>query len=95
MLTGIRFRLYPTQPQQKIRCAGRTPLADGFEAVDLAERIRGMATADLDAVTNTAKRMALNRAGLEAKQVPPLIWSDFEEAIRRNRAVVWRSSGDV
>jgi len=73
------------------RFLGRTLLAEGFEAVDLAERIRGMAPADLEAVTNTAKRMALNRAGLEAKQVPPLIWSDFEEAIKRNRAVVWRS----
>ena len=39
--------------------------------------------------------MALNRAGLEAKQVPPLIWSDFEEAIKRNKAVVWRSPDDV
>ena len=53
-----------------------------------------MAPADLEAVTNTAKRMALNRAGLEAKQVPPLIRSDFEEAIKRNRAVVWRSPDD-
>jgi hypothetical protein len=77
------------------RFLGRTPLADGFEAVELAERIRGMAPADLEAVTTTAKRMALNRAGLEAKQVPPLIWSDFEEAIKRNRAVVWRSPDDV
>jgi transitional endoplasmic reticulum ATPase len=76
------------------RFLGRTPLADGFEIVELAERIRGMAPADLEAVTNTAKRMALNRAGLEAKQVPPLIWSDFEEAIKRNRAVVWRSADD-
>jgi hypothetical protein len=39
--------------------------------------------------------MALNRAGLDAKQVPPLIWSDFEEAIKRNRPVVWRSPDDV
>jgi transitional endoplasmic reticulum ATPase len=76
------------------RFLGRTPLADDFEAVDLAERIRGMAPADLEAVTNTAKRMALNWAGLEAKQVPPLIWCDFEEAIKRNRAVVWRSPDD-
>ena len=77
------------------RFLGRTALAEGFEAVELAERIRGMAPADLEAVTNTAKRMALNRAGLEAKQVPPLIWSDFEEAIKRNRAVVWRSPDDI
>jgi transitional endoplasmic reticulum ATPase len=77
------------------RFLGRTPLAEGFEAADLAERIRGMAPADLEAVTNTAKRMALNRAGLEAKQVPPLIWSDFEEAIKRNRAVVWRNPDEV
>jgi transitional endoplasmic reticulum ATPase len=77
------------------RFLGRTPLADGFEIVELAERIRGMAPADLEAVTNTAKRMALNRAGLEAKQVPPLIRSDFEEAIKRNRVVVWRSPDDV
>jgi len=77
------------------RFLGRTPLADGFEIVELAEQIRGMVPADLEAVTNTAKRMALNRAGLEAKQVPPLIRSDFEEAIKRNRGVVWRSPNDV
>jgi SpoVK/Ycf46/Vps4 family AAA+-type ATPase len=77
------------------RFLGRTPLADGFKIVDLAERIRGMAPADLEEVANTAKRMALNRAGLEAKQVPPLIWPDFEEAIKRNRPVVWRSPDDV
>jgi SpoVK/Ycf46/Vps4 family AAA+-type ATPase len=74
------------------RFLGRAPLADGFEPVNLLERIRGMAPADLEAVANTAKRMALNRAGLEAKQVLPLIWSDFEEAIKRNRVGVWRTT---
>ena len=77
------------------RFLGRTPLADGFEIVEPAQRIQGMGPADLEELTNTAKRMALNRAGLDAKQVPPLIWSDFEEAIKRNRAVVWRNPDEV
>jgi hypothetical protein len=45
-----------------------------------------MAPADLKAVTNTAKRMALNRAGLEAKQVPLLIPSDDQAKQSRRLA---------
>ena len=44
-----------------------------------------MSPADLEAVTNAAKRMALNRAGADATQVPPLTLSDFDAAIQRNR----------
>ncbi|MBV9081648.1 MAG: hypothetical protein JOZ62_03150, partial [Acidobacteriaceae bacterium] len=62
-------------------------LADDFTPADLLERVRGIAPADLQAVTNTAKRMGLNRAGLDAERVPPLIWADFEEALKRNRVL--------
>ncbi|MBV9081866.1 MAG: AAA family ATPase, partial [Acidobacteriaceae bacterium] len=62
-------------------------LADDFTPADLLERVRGIAPADLQAVTNTAKRMGLNRAGLDAQRVPPLIWADFEEALKRNRVL--------
>ena len=67
------------------RFLGRTVLADGFTPCHLVEQVRGMAPADLEAVTNTAKRMALNRAGSDATQVPPLTRSDFNQAIQRNR----------
>jgi transitional endoplasmic reticulum ATPase len=67
------------------RFLGRTRLTDGFTTQDILEQVKGMSPADLEAVTNTAKRMALNRAGADATQVPPLIRSDFVAAVQRNR----------
>jgi transitional endoplasmic reticulum ATPase len=64
---------------------GPISLADGFTPEDLLARLRGVSPADLQALVSTAKRMALNRADENAERLPPLIWADFEEALRRNR----------
>ena len=36
----------------------------------------------LEAICNTAKRFAFNRAD-QADELPPLAWSDFEKALER------------
>jgi transitional endoplasmic reticulum ATPase len=64
---------------------GPISLAAGFTPEDLLARLRGVSPADLQALVSTAKRMALNRADENAERLPPLIWADFEEALRRNR----------
>ena len=46
----------------------------------------GLRMADLDAVVGTAKRMAMNRMKPTDQSLPPLIWSDFEQALARNHA---------
>jgi len=48
----------------------------------VATRLAGLAPADLEAICNTAKRFAFNRAD-QADQLPPLAWSDFEKALER------------
>jgi len=64
---------------------GPISLADGFTPEEVLERLRGISPADLEALVNTAKRMALNRAEENAERLPPLIWEDFQEALKRNR----------
>jgi SpoVK/Ycf46/Vps4 family AAA+-type ATPase len=64
---------------------GPVPLADGFTPEGALDRLRGIYPADLEALVNTAKRMALNRAEENAEQLPPLIWDHFQEALKRNR----------
>ena len=48
----------------------------------VAARLTGLAPADLEAICNTAKRFAFNRAG-EGEKLPPLAWTDFEKALER------------
>ncbi|HLH32365.1 MAG TPA: AAA family ATPase [Terriglobia bacterium] len=64
---------------------GPIALAEGLTLEDVLERLRGISPADLEALVNTAKRMALNRAENNAERLPPLIWEDFQEALKRNR----------
>ena len=40
--------------------------------------------ADLLALVNTAKRMAMNRMKEREDTLPPLIWDDFRQALKRN-----------
>jgi transitional endoplasmic reticulum ATPase len=64
------------------------PLADGFAAEDLLQRLRGMSPADLEAVVNTAKRMAFGRrAEQSVMEIPPVVQEDFDKAIKRNRPI--------
>ena len=49
----------------------------------LAERLRGISPADLEAICNSAKRMAMRRMAEDAEELPPLVWNDFTEAMKR------------
>ena len=46
-------------------------------------RLKGISPADLQAVVNTAKRMAMNRMDESDAALPPLILEDFEKALER------------
>jgi transitional endoplasmic reticulum ATPase len=64
------------------------PLAQGFGAEDLVHGLRGISPADLEAVVNTAKRMAFGRrAETGVMEIPPLIREDFDKALKRNRPI--------
>jgi transitional endoplasmic reticulum ATPase len=64
---------------------GPIPLAADFGSNDLLARLRGISPADLLALVNTAKRMAMNRMAESAEALPPLVWDDFEKALQRNQ----------
>jgi len=53
----------------------------------LADRLRDQSPADLEAISNTARRFAFNRAP-DGSGVPPLIGADFEKAVQRVRGIV-------
>jgi transitional endoplasmic reticulum ATPase len=58
-------------------------LIEGLSVELLAERLKGISPADLDAICNSAKRMAMRRMAEDAEQLPPLVWSDFTDAMKR------------
>lgn len=58
-------------------------LIEGLSVELLAERLKGVSPADLDAICNSAKRMAMRRMAEDAEQLPPLVWSDFTDAMKR------------
>jgi transitional endoplasmic reticulum ATPase len=58
-------------------------LVDGLSVELLAERLKGISPADLDAICNSAKRMAMKRMTEDAEELPPLVWNDFTEAMKR------------
>jgi transitional endoplasmic reticulum ATPase len=62
-------------------------LEAGLTIEGVAERLNGLAPADLQAICTTAKRMAFNRIA-NSDQLPPLNWSDFEQATERVRGDV-------
>jgi transitional endoplasmic reticulum ATPase len=64
---------------------GPIPLAAGLSSQDIVGRIRGISPADLEALVSTAKRMAMNRMKDGDAVLPPLIWEDFEQALKRNQ----------
>ena len=64
---------------------GPIPLAADFSRNDLLVRLKGISPADLQAVVNTAKRMAMNRMEERAENLPPLTWDDFAKALQRNQ----------
>jgi transitional endoplasmic reticulum ATPase len=58
-------------------------LADGLSGDLLVERLSGTSPADLEAICNSAKRMAMRRMEHDGDELPPLTWSDFTEAMKR------------
>lgn len=58
-------------------------LVDGLSGDLLAERLSGVSPADLEAICNSAKRMAMRRMEHGGDELPPLEWSDFAEAMKR------------
>ena len=58
-------------------------LVDGLSGELLAERLSGVSPADLEAICNSAKRMAMRRMKHDGDELPPLEWSDFTEAMKR------------
>ena len=58
-------------------------LVEGLSVELLAERLKGISPADLDAICNSAKRMAMRRMAEGAEELPPLVWSDFTDAMKR------------
>ena len=56
-------------------------LAVECEVSRLAERLSGLSPADIEAVCKSATRKALGRSS--SNELPPLVWDDFEHAIRR------------
>ena len=62
-------------------------LEPGLTIEDIARRLNGLASADLQAICTAAKRMAFNRIA-NSDQLPPLNWSDFARATERVRGDV-------
>jgi len=58
-------------------------LDDGLTQGILAERLTGVSPADLEAICNSAKRMAMRRMAHNVDSLPPLSWNDFTEAMKR------------
>ena len=58
-------------------------LVEGLSVKLLSERLKGISPADLEAICNSAKRMAMRRMADSAEELPPLVWNDFTEAMKR------------
>ncbi len=82
----IRIDLPGTAGRERLlrRYLESVPLESGLGVSQIAERMEGLAPADIEAVCQAAKRVALMRAG-EGQSFPPLSSKDFELAIHRIR----------
>jgi transitional endoplasmic reticulum ATPase len=67
---------------------GPIPLAEGLTSHDILGRLKGISPADLQALVSTAKRMAMNRMQVGEETLPPLIWEDFAQALKRTHASI-------
>lgn len=59
-------------------------LESGLTVEKVAEHLIGLAPADIEAISKTAKRFAFNRAG-QGDRIPPLNLADFKMAVERVR----------
>jgi SpoVK/Ycf46/Vps4 family AAA+-type ATPase len=97
VLRGGRFSekilIPPPETEQRAQLLGLylkgARLEPGLTIEDMANRLDGLAPADLQAICTAAKRMAFNRIA-DSDQLPPLNRSDFETAIERVRGEMVR-----
>ena len=62
---------------------GKARLGQDLTVQDLAERVTGMAPADLEATIQSMKRVAMRRMDPNAKELPPLNLGDLDDALGR------------
>jgi len=62
---------------------GKARLSPDLTVGNLAERVAGIAPADLEATIQSMKRVAMRRMDPNAKQLPPLSLSDLDDALGR------------
>ena len=65
------------------RYLGKARLGAGVTVQSLAERVSGMAPADLEATIHAMKRVAMRRMAANSKELPPLGPADLDEALGR------------
>ena len=90
VLRGGRFtekiQINPPGPANREKLLRRylegVTLEAGTDFKQVVDRLDGMAPADLEAICETAKRMAFNRAG-NGPKLPPLTSADFARAVDR------------
>jgi transitional endoplasmic reticulum ATPase len=95
VLRGGRFSekilIPPPETAQRVHLLGLylkdVSLEPGLTVEEIANRLNGLAPADLQAICTTAKRMAFNRIA-NSDQLPPLNSSDFDMATERVRGEV-------
>jgi transitional endoplasmic reticulum ATPase len=66
-----------------LRYLGKARLVRELTVQALAERVTGMAPADLEATIQSMKRVAMRRMDPNAKELPPLNLGDLDEALGR------------
>jgi transitional endoplasmic reticulum ATPase len=65
------------------RHLGRARLTDGLTIEYLGEQLEGVSPANLEAICKAAKRFAMRRLLEGADELPPLVWDDFAQAMKR------------
>jgi transitional endoplasmic reticulum ATPase len=65
------------------RYMGRACLTDGLTVEYLIEQLQGVSPADLEAICKSAKRFAMRRLREGGDELPPLVWDDFAQAMKR------------
>lgn len=65
------------------RHVGDARLSADLTIEAIAGKLKGVSPADLEAICSSAKRMAMRRMPAGGDQLPPLVWADFAEAMKR------------
>lgn len=65
------------------RHVGDVRLSADLTIEAIAGKLKGVSPADLEAICTSAKRMAMRRMPAGVDELPPLVWADFAEAMKR------------